>query len=428
MSEWREIRLGDLCEYVTVGHVGKMTDQYCDDGVIFFRSQDVHPFSLSLISAAHINPAFHQKLHKSSLQAGDVVVVRTGYPGTAAVMPPGIGEANCADLVIIRPGPDLDGRVVAGYFNSAFGRLVVGGRLVGAAQQHFNVRVAAELRVCLPDRVGQSKIGDLLDSFNELIQNNRRRIEILDETARSLYREWFVRYRFPGHESTQFMESPLGVIPGEWAIGSLSQLAELQRVNISPTRFPDEVFAHCSIPAFDAGQTPVLERGSAIKSGKYLISGQVVLVSKLNPRIRRVWLTTPNPDYRMICSTEFLPLVTIARPWTAFLYGLATSELFATAIVSLAGGTSTSHQRAKPNDFFALPVVIPDERSAFAYGARAMPMLETAEALRAHNRVIAAARDLLLPKLVTGKIDVDSLGVDDVFGWAELAEAGAGSA
>ena len=89
------------------------------------------------------------------------------------------------------------------------------------------------------------------------------------------------------------------------------------------------------------------------------------------------------------------------------------------------GGTSTSHQRAKPDDFLALLAVIPDEQSALEYGVRAMPSLAMASSLRAENQVAARARDFLLPKLVTGKIDVDSLGVDDVFGWSELAEAGA---
>ena len=260
VTEWREVRLGDLCEHVTVGHVGKMTDQYCADGVIFFRSQDVRPFSLALATALRINPAFHQRLRKSSLRPGDVVVVRTGYPGTAAVVPNGIDEANCADLVIIRPGPALDGRFVAGHFNSAFGRSVVAGRLVGSAQQHFNVRVAADLTVRLPDRATQSRIGDVADAFTSMIENNRRRIEILEETARSLYREWFVRYRFPGHESTEFVDSPLGPIPLGWTVGTLEQLAQLRRKNLIPGRFPDEIFGHCSIPAYDTEQLSVLER------------------------------------------------------------------------------------------------------------------------------------------------------------------------
>ena len=89
----------------------------------------------------YIGRPFHDQLRKSALHPGDVVTVRTGKPGTTAVVPDSWGETNCADLVIIRPGPELDSRWLSYYINGAVSGFI-SSRLVGAVQQHFNVGAA----------------------------------------------------------------------------------------------------------------------------------------------------------------------------------------------------------------------------------------------------------------------------------------------
>lgn len=121
MTEWQEVTLADLCERVTVGHVGKMSDEYVDEGVPFLRSQNVRPFVIAREGLLRIDEDFHTRLRKSALAAGDVVVVRTGYPGTAAEIPRDLDGANCADLVIITPSNDLNPYVLAAIFNSVWG-------------------------------------------------------------------------------------------------------------------------------------------------------------------------------------------------------------------------------------------------------------------------------------------------------------------
>src|SRR5262245_34633613 len=139
MNGWREVPLSDLCDRITVGHVGKMADQYVKEGVPYIRSKDVLPFGLNEANLLRISQEFDERLRKSRLRTGDVVVVRTGYPGTAAVVPTHLDGANCSDLVIITPSAALNPHFLAGIFNSSWGRASVAGNLVGAAQQHFNV-------------------------------------------------------------------------------------------------------------------------------------------------------------------------------------------------------------------------------------------------------------------------------------------------
>ena len=143
-GSWREVQLGDVAAELTVGHVGPMTSEYIPSGVPFLRSQNVVPFRIVMEDIKFISTGFHDRLRKSALSPGDVVIVRTGKPGAAAVIPETLLVANCSDLVIVRPGANLDSRFLAYYVNSAAAHHV-SSHLVGAVQQHFNVGAARSL-------------------------------------------------------------------------------------------------------------------------------------------------------------------------------------------------------------------------------------------------------------------------------------------
>lgn len=149
LSNWQKVKLKEVCVDVTVGHVGSMSSQYVESGIPFLRSQNIQPFRINLSDIKYISPEFHTKLKKSALKPGDVVVVRTGYPGTACVIPDNLPISNCADLVIIRPNNQINAHFLVYIFNSTWGRGAVAGNLVGVAQQHFNIGAAKELVISL---------------------------------------------------------------------------------------------------------------------------------------------------------------------------------------------------------------------------------------------------------------------------------------
>jgi type I restriction enzyme S subunit len=398
----RRVKLKDVCSRITVGHVGSMAKRYTTEGIPFLRSQNIRPFRLSLNEIKFIAPDFHEKLRKSALHPGDVAVVRTGYPGTACVIPDKFTELNCSDLVVITPSTELNPYFLAALFNSVWGMATVSGKLVGAAQQHFNIGAAREMEVMLPSRPLQDRIVDILSAYDELMENSHRRIQILEAMVHTLYREWFVDGRFPGHEG-----SPLGDVPKGWE-GRFGSLASIERDGINPFGFPDESFEHFSIPAFDDGRTPSIELGETILSGKYSISGSCVLLSKLNPRIPRVWLPRPSGQRRSITSTEFVVLAPRAGVTREFIYAKCTSDEFASQFGSLAIGTSTSHQRVKPDNLLAMPSSVPDHQTIERFTSIAAPMLGASERLREQIHNLRRTRDLILPRLLSGDITVPS--------------------
>lgn len=192
---WTDRRLASLCQRITVGHVGSMAKLYKPIGIPFLRSQNIRPFSVSMQNLVFIDEQFHASLGKSSLQAGDVAIVRTGYPGTAAVIPHSLGAANCSDLVIARPGPEIDAHFLCAFFNSAFGKAMVSGKVVGAAQKHFNVGAAKDVVLHLPPLAEQEAIvaaaDDLRDQTDRLGEVHTRKLAALDELKKSLLHQAF---------------------------------------------------------------------------------------------------------------------------------------------------------------------------------------------------------------------------------------------
>ena len=231
--------------------------------------------------------------------------------------------------------------------------------------------------------------------------------------AQLLYREWFVRFRFPEHENVEWVDFGLGPIPEGWGQTCLADELDLQRLNVKPFEYADEEFDHFSIPAFDGRRLPTLELGAMIKSGKYLLSGESVMVSKLNPRLPRVWrVDRSHLGRRAVASTEFMVLANPVKWTLTFVYGLVTSTDFTSHLATTAGGTSTSHQRVKPTDVMNMNVVSPPTEIVQRYSDQVQPILKLADNLLQQIEVLREARDLLVPRLVSGELDVSGLNLE----------------
>jgi len=417
MSEWREVALGEGIE-VLHGYAFK-GEYFRDEGDLIVLTPgnfwDEGGFKPKSGKEKYYDGPFPPRF---LLSQGDVVIAMTeqvhGLLGSSATIPTDgvylhnqrIGRVQVTD-------PDaLDLRFVYHLMNTRTIRQQIQATATGSKVRHTAPERIKAVRADIPDIAVQRRVASILDSIDDLIDNNRRRVEVLEEMARAVYREWFVRFRYPGHEHVPLVDSPLGPIPDGWTVGVLGDLAALDRVNIQPRDSPGELFDHYSIPAFDDGARPVVEPGGAIKSGKYLLSTPAVLVSKLNPRIDRVWFAEPGTEQRSVTSTEFLILRPNERSHLEHLYLLARDPKFREQLTALSGGTSGSHQRAKPAAFLKLPVAVAPAAVLDILAKATSDQLRLARQLARQGNKLAGLRDLLLPKLVTGQIDVSHLDLD----------------
>lgn len=139
------------CDRLTVGVVNSATHAYVDEGIPFIRSQNVKPNKIVRRDVLHVTQTFNKQQSKSILHAGDVVIVRTGYPGTAAVVPHELEGSNCFSLVIASPREaELDPYFLAQYLNSPACKAAVGRMHFGSAQHNFNVGEMRRMPMPLP--------------------------------------------------------------------------------------------------------------------------------------------------------------------------------------------------------------------------------------------------------------------------------------
>jgi type I restriction enzyme S subunit len=301
------------------------------------------------------------------------------------------------------------------------------GQMTGSSgRQRVPSEALDHLTVTIPPLSQQRAIAHILGTLDDKIELNRRMNETLESMARALFKSWFVDFdpvrakaegRDPGLPPeiadlfpTRFVESELGEIPEGWEVGRFCEFVELIREQVNPLYSPEAEFHHYSIPAYDDGQNARIERGESIKSLKSRVPPGVVLLSKLNPEIERIWLVDVGPGERAVCSTEFLAL-NPRLPFTrGYVYCLARSSIFRRQLVSLATGTSKSHQRAQVEAILNLSVVTPSARIVSVFEQTVDKMLADAIACRRESRTLIDLRSSMLPKLVSGEILIDDAG------------------
>ena len=200
------VKLKDIAD-LTVGYVGNMTKEYIETGVPFFRSLNIKPFYIDKSDLLYISSEFNEKIKKSKLMTGDLVIVRTGQPGTCCVVPQEFDGCNCSDLVIVR----LDKKLVNPYYLEAYINFMaqkqINNHQVGAIQKHFNVGSAKEMLVYLPDREKQEKIANIVRRINSKIELNNKINTELESMAKTLYDYWFLQFGFPNKEGKPYKSS-----------------------------------------------------------------------------------------------------------------------------------------------------------------------------------------------------------------------------
>jgi type I restriction enzyme S subunit len=410
VSGWQECTLGELLEikhgyafkgefFGSIGtHVVLTPGNFLDEGG-FKNKGDEEKWYGGPIPLEYV------------LEKGDIVVAMTeqaeGLLGSSAIIPASGLYLHNQRIGLVKLRPDLSPAPLFIYylFNTRAVRAQIRASASGAKIRHTAPSRIADVRVWVPTPTEQHRVAGILAAYDGLLENNLRRISILEEMARAIYREWFVHLRFPGHEEVTIEDSQLGRAPKRWT-ARFGDLVTIERDGLDPGDFPEETFEHFSIPAFDDGRLPVLELGAAVRSNKYAVTDGCILLSKLNPRIPRVWLVRPSGEYRAIASTEFLVMKPRREELRTFVYVSCLDEAFQGRFASLAVGTSTSHQRVKPQDFVGMAALMPAGNVLAAFRRLVEPLFDLVTVLRRRNANLRATCDLLLPRLMSGRLSL----------------------
>ncbi len=421
---WPMVHLEDVASELTVGHVGTMASEYVERGIPFLRSQNVEPHRINTEDIKFISKEFHARLRKSALSPGDVVIVRTGKPGACAVIPKSLPESNCSDLVIVRCGPRLDANFLA-YFVNSVATHHVNAHLVGAVQQHFNVGSARRLVMHLPPLAEQHAIAQILGTLDDKIELNRRMNETLEAMARALFKSWFVDFdpvrakaegRDPGLPRPiadlfpdSFENSELGEIPKGWRVERLSDLMTFEGGSQPPaSEFisePREGYVRLvQIRDFYTNShmtfvpdTSRLRKFTVddIMIARYGSSGNS---EKMNDSLARVC--------RGLAGAYNVALVKVVplRACREFLFYFLQSTIFQSTMKGM--GARSVQSGFRKEDLQTIQLVTAPQNAHAQFEMFADSIWRSTFAADATSSTIAALRDALLPKLISGEIRV----------------------
>lgn len=186
-KEWKVKNCSHICEKITVGIVIRPTQYYVpESGVPAFRSANIKETGIDMNDLVFISDFSNSLLAKSQVKAGDVLSVRTGYPGTSAVVPEELEGCNCIDILISRPTSEIASQFLCDWINSSFGRGQVLRKQGGLAQQHFNVGDLRNLQVVIPSDTEQTEIGLRLASATENIATENTHLAKLRQQKQGL--------------------------------------------------------------------------------------------------------------------------------------------------------------------------------------------------------------------------------------------------
>jgi type I restriction enzyme S subunit len=271
----------------------------------------------------------------------------------------------------------------------------------GSAQQSLNRNFVYPVRVRKFALPAQRSIVDMLSAYDELIENNQRRIRILEEMGRALYHEWFVNFRFPGREKVKLVSSALGQIPQGWSVEKLSDVAEVNSAQINARNAPDELH-YIDISSVSPGQIDSITTyafADAPGRARRIVAHGDVLWSCVRPN-RRSHALVMYPEENTIASTGFAVLTAKTVPFT-FLYAATTTDDFVGYLTSNASGAA--YPAVTAETFHKAELLVAPPALLKHFGDATLSMAEQGHILQRQTTNLRRTRNLLLPRLLSGK-------------------------
>jgi type I restriction enzyme S subunit len=274
--------------------------------------------------------------------------------------------------------------------------------MAGASgRQRADAEALRQFHCEFPDLNAQQEIARILSAYDDLIENNLRRIKILEQMAQSLYREWFVHFRFPGHESTTFKDSKLGRIPEGWEVKAMTEAVTVRPKVAVPK--------NCDIPFVTMGGLSedsmlITEVESRDKPTGARFQNGDTLFARITPCLENGKTGyvefLPSDDSAACGSTEFIVLRSKTLS-PQYVYLMARSDAFRdNAIKSMSG--ATGRQRVRDECFDKFFLAQPPEDLLARFESITRPQFELIHSLNRRNQILRHTRDLLLPKLLSG--------------------------
>ena len=385
-------------------------DEFQNEGILFLNTTNIVDNHLDLSSANYISVEKFTQLGKGKLQRFDIVMTTRGSIGKVALFNHPAHQTGFinAQMLIFRP----DATVIDPYFlyylfcGSDFQGLLKN-FASGSAQPQLPIVDLKEIEIPCPPLPTQRKIAAILSAYDDLIENNTRRIRILEAMAQAIYREWFVNFRYPGHEGVRLVESPLGPIPEGWEVKKLGDLVNCIRKSTEPGPHLEEL-RYIPIDLIPRKSLSIIESlpGDQAKSSLLMFDENDVLFGAMRPYFHKVSIAPFNGVTRSTCF--------VLRPIEPCYLAYSLMTLFQTSTIEFA--TNHSQGGTIPyvvwdNSMSEMPVINPPISVINPFEQILHPIIWTFKRHYFRQNNLRQQRDMLLPRLISGELNVEALEI-----------------
>jgi type I restriction enzyme S subunit len=399
---WHETTLGEICNLVTDGKHGDCRNEE-NSGYYFISAKDVREGRIHYEQARQIvQDDFAETHRRTDLRPGDLLITNSGTIGRMAIAADDERTPTTTfqkSVAILKPkSGEVSSRFLYYYLNANLAALIH--PAAGAAQKNLLLGDIRRFRLKKPGLAEQERIVDAISPYDDLIVNNRRRIALLEEAARMLYREWFVHFRFPGHEHVKIIDG----LPEGWEWTTLGQVAETNSASYGAKELPEQI-NYIDISSVAEGRivsTATLSSIEAPGRARRKARDGDIIWSNVRPNLRAYALVL-QPEETDVFSTGFTVLSGKRVPFS-WLYLFVTTDNFVGHLVNHA--TGAGYPAVRPDDFERAAVMLPSRGLLKHFHEATEPNFRLISKLEQQNQKLAQARHLLLPRLMNGEIPV----------------------
>lgn len=388
-ADWKKVKLGEVCLKIGSGATPNGGSRvYIDSGVSFIRSQNVYNLNFEYNGLTYITDGAAKKLSGVTIEKDDILLNITGDSvARTCIVPTNVLPARVNQHVsIIRLKKNtitpkfLNYYLASPYMQSIMLGLAVG---KGASRNAITKTMIENFEVPCPPLETQQKIASILSAYDDLIENNRKQIKLLEEAAQRLYKEWFVDLRFPGYENVAIVDG----VPEGWRIGTLGEIGEFKRGK-TITR---DTTIKGDIPVVAGGLEPAYYHNeSNTESPVITVSGSGANAGFTRMYNEKIWASD--------CSFLDFSKCKVLN----FIYCILKSS---SAIVdNLQKGAAQPHVYAK--DINALKILIPNNDLIEKFEYIINTYFFKIKNCQLEIKNAQQARDKLLPRLMSGEMEV----------------------
>ena len=401
MSNWKKVKLSECCLSIADGD--HQPPPKAEQGIPFVTISNITSLNqFDFSNTLYVPQDYYDRLdEKRKAREGDVLYSVVGSFGIPVFMKENKEFVFQRHIAILRP--DSDAIIPQFLFYTMLTRdfyAKADAAALGAAQRTVSLTSLRNIEINIPEKIVQLKIVEILSAFDNLIENNQKQIKLLEEAAQRLYKEWFVDLRFPGYEDVQIVDG----VPEGWRLGVLSEVASLNVTAI------DYDYPYSEIEYVDLGS---VNKGHILGKKKYLLQdapGRARRLAKhgdviwgmVRPNLK-AYALVQNESSNTVYSTGFAIITAKSVPFT-FMYCATTTEEFVGYLVGCTNGAA--YPAVKPSHFQDAKILIPSENVLKAFHKITEPIFCKIGYLDEMNNYLAEARDRLLPKLMSGGIEL----------------------